>query len=51
MKTVKDGKKTTYYCGKKQSDKPVVMPVVKNKKIKKNEVDVSASRPEEVNDG
>ena len=44
---IKEGKRTIYKCGKKQE----VDPVVKNKKIKKNEVDVSASMPEGVNDG
>lgn len=49
MKVTKEGRKTIYKCGKKQEEQKQD-PVVKNKKIKKNEA-VPASRPEEVNDG
>ena len=48
MEVIREGNKTIYYCGKKQEDEK---PVVKNKKIRKNEAEVSAPKPEEVING
>lgn len=48
MKVIKEGNKTIYKCGKKQEEEK---PIVKNKKIRKNEAGYSAVKPEEVING